>query len=118
MEKTMTEHDINFMGSDTEGKYYDLDEDAPIDGVIVNEFDRTVTLCNDRTEQLESVTKQLMALERDRLLGFRESKLHRDPKTVIEDAVEELTRIGNNADDLVLPEDQDALELDLSNEQE
>jgi hypothetical protein len=113
----MTEHDINFMGSNDEGKYYDLDEDAPIDGVIIDEFDRTVTLCNDQTELLESVITDLMALERDRMLGFRESELHRDPKNVIEDAVKALTRVGHNPDDLILPEDQDALELELDDEQ-
>lgn len=39
----MSEHDIEFTGHDENGRYYELDDDAPYQGVTVNEADGTIT---------------------------------------------------------------------------
>ena len=40
---TVSEHEIQFSGYDENGHYYDLDDDAPYDGITVNEADGTIT---------------------------------------------------------------------------
>jgi len=39
----MSEHEITFTGHDENGRYYDLEDSAPYDGVTVNEAKGTVT---------------------------------------------------------------------------
>ncbi|MEZ3117846.1 hypothetical protein RYH80_18165 [Halobaculum sp. MBLA0147] len=39
----MSTHPIDFTGHDNNGRYYELTDDAPIDGVTINEVDGTIT---------------------------------------------------------------------------
>jgi hypothetical protein len=53
----------------------------------------------------------LMAIERDRLLGYPSDELHMHPLDAVRKAWMELTDHGHNPDELILPEDQDRLDL-------
>jgi hypothetical protein len=39
----MSEYSIEFTGHDANGRYYDLEGDAPYEGVTVDEADGTIT---------------------------------------------------------------------------
>jgi hypothetical protein len=68
---------------------------------------------SDTDNELEKVTRDLMAIERDRLLGYRTSDLHMDPKAALNRAIAVLEAHGYDPDELILPEDQRSLDLDL-----
>lgn len=69
------------------------------------------TLSEDEAAELKRIVRHLVALERDRMLGYPRGELHRQPEVVVEDALLLLDRLGEDVDDIVFPEDQDALDL-------
>lgn len=68
-------------------------------------------LSEDEATELKRIVRHLVALERDRMLGYPRSELHRQPEIVVEDALRLLDELGENIDEIVNPEDQDALDL-------
>lgn len=65
-----------------------------------------------RDEILE-VLADLIALERDRELGFKAGELHREPQAVLQEACKLVAALDYNPDDVVLPEDQETLGINL-----
>lgn len=108
----MSDYSISSTGHDDNGRYYELEEDAPFDSITVDEADGTVTFHG--RPALMRLVRELLALERDRLLGFPEDELHRPPRDVIEDTLGVLTTRGWDPDEVVLPDDQTNLGLDLN----
>jgi hypothetical protein len=53
----------------------------------------------------------LLALERDRLLGYKTDELHMDPQEAVQQALAALEDSGYNPDDVVLPDNQERLDL-------
>ncbi|TKX60671.1 hypothetical protein EXE48_11910 [Halorubrum sp. ASP1] len=92
------------------------DPTDPVDTfhISTDEAHRLAALApSDTDSKLEEVTRDLMAIERDRLLGYRTSDLHMDPKAALNRAIAVLEAHGYDPDELILPEDQRSLDLDL-----
>lgn len=65
-------------------------------------------------EELIAVFRELVALERDRELGYSRDELHKDPKTVIEEALSVLDELDEDPDDVIFPDDQEKLDIDYT----
>lgn len=98
---------INSVGQDGHGRCYDIGDDEPYDAITIDEADGTITLHGHDT--LESHLRDLLAIVRDHELGYRE--FHKSPTEVLQESYDELVRRGHDADELVLPEDQEELGL-------
>jgi len=105
----MSEHNIDSSGHDRTGRCYDLEDDAPIEAITVDEATGSITIYGSTIERLLA---DLFAMERDRLLGFPGSELHANPQKIIQQAYDVLTACGHDPDQLVLPDDQERLGLD------
>ena len=105
----MSEHNIDSSGHDRNGRCYDLEDDAPIEAITVDEATGSIAIHGSAIERLLA---DLFAMERDRLLGFPGSELHANPQEIIQQAYEVLTACGHDPDQLVLPDDQERLNLD------
>lgn len=108
-QSTMSEHDINSTGHDENGRYYDLAEDAPFEGITVDEATNTITVHGQPA--VEDALQNLLAIERDRLLGYPTGELHMRPERAVREAWDALSARGYNRDELILPDDQDRLDL-------
>lgn len=64
-------------------------------------------------EELKELLRSFVAMERDRLLGYPGDELHADPHAEVERAVAVLERCGDDPDEIIWPEDQEALGLDV-----
>lgn len=107
----MTTVNIDSVGHDEHGRCYDLGEDAPWDAITVNEADGTITLHG--SPPLEEAAADLLALERDRLLGFPADELHKPPQAVVERAWHLLSaRNPGFKDEYILRDDQQTLGLE------
>jgi len=104
------EYNITSKGTDGEGRYISLGEAAPVEGITIDEVDGTVVIHEERGD-IQRIIEQLVALERDRLLGYQSDELHEDPKTVLSDALDTLEQHGADTDKVVMPEDKQALGL-------
>lgn len=109
----MTTYKITGTGHDDAGRFYETAE-APIGGVTVDEVDSTVTLHHNTPEtSLEAVTRDLLAIERDRLLGYAADELHMDPRSAVEMAWTVLVARGYDPDALIPPSEQTTLGLSI-----
>lgn len=106
------EHEITSAGTDAAGKYIELGDDAPFNGITIDEAEGTVTFHRSGEAEIERMLRHLLALERDRLLGYPSDELHMDPQVAIQDAVNALRNRGRSIDDLILPEDQQKLSIE------
>jgi hypothetical protein len=104
-------HEIVSTGTDATGKYIKLSDDAPFEGITVDEDKGAVTFHRSDESEVEQALRHLLAIERDRLLGYTSGQLHMDPQTAVQDAINALERRGHDADDLILPEDQRKLNI-------
>lgn len=75
-------------------------------------------MTDDKTheEKVDRALTDLVAFERDRLLGYH-GDLHRNPRAAMLDALEVLVERGYNPDEIILPDDQEQLNLDLDFDQ-
>jgi len=105
-------HEIVSTGTDAAGKYLELGDNAPFEGITVDEAEGTVTFHGGGEAEIEETLRHLLGLERDRLLGYPADELHMDPQTAIQDAVNVLRSRGEGVDDLILPEDQQKLNIE------
>jgi len=106
--KQMTEHTITSIADDNHKHHYMFDEEAPLEGITIDEASGTVT-CHGRSD-VEGALKNLFAIERDRLLGYHHD-LHMPVQEAVIDAWDTLAEHGYHRDELILPEDQEALNL-------
>lgn len=53
----------------------------------------------------------LIVIERDRQLGYRESELHLDPKEALRQADKALEELGVDPEDVIWPDDREKLGL-------
>jgi len=63
-------------------------------------------------DDVEHALTTLVAIERDRCLGYPESELHTDPTAAIQEALDALENDGRNTDQIVFPDDKDRLGLE------
>jgi len=61
---------------------------------------------------LQQALRSLVAIERDRLLGYPPAELHQDPKAVLQEAVNALEASGEDIDELIVPGDQETLGIE------
>ena len=61
------------------------------------------------SSNLEEALQDLVAIERDRRLGYTE--FHMDQKVALENAIDALEGAGWDRDEIILPEDQEKLDL-------
>lgn len=106
------QYDIVSTGTDAEGKYIDLGDAAPFEGVTVDEAEGTVTFHGDSDSEVQQALRRLMSIERDRLLGYPRSELHMDPQDALQDAVDILRKRGKDVDGLIFPDDQEKLGIE------
>jgi hypothetical protein len=104
------EFDIEGVGDDRTGRYYDFNESEPVDGITVDEADGTVTIHDNA---LKPILRDFVAMHRDLMLGFPPDELHRSQSDALKEGVTLLELLGDDVDDVILPEDQEALPLDL-----
>ncbi|MEZ3117872.1 hypothetical protein RYH80_18295 [Halobaculum sp. MBLA0147] len=80
-----------------------------------------MTDTSDSTDSIDreaviTVVSELVALERDRTLGYAPDELHTDPRDVIEEALVLLDDLDTDPDEVVFPEDQDRLGISSPSE--
>lgn len=110
----MSTHDIKAVGHDTHGRFYDIADDCTYDGVTVDEAEGTVTLHTlHGNSPLEDALNNLIAIERDRLLGYPSSELHMQPETALTVALTALDEQGRDVEFLIMQDDQAALPIDF-----
>lgn len=107
----MSKHDIKAIGHDAHGRFYDIADDCTYDGVTVDEAEGTVTLHGK--SPLEDALNNLIAMERDRLLGYPSSELHMQPETALKIALTALDEQGRDVEFLIMQDDQAALPIDF-----
>jgi hypothetical protein len=96
---------LDSTGFDGTGKHIRLGDSSPYHAITVDEEKGTVTFHGEHpTIQL---CRDLVALERDRIVGFSPDELHNTPQAVIRDVVNTLDTLNVQVNDLVLPEDRD-----------
>lgn len=103
-------YEIESAGTDKTGEYIALEDCAPLDGLTVDKADGTVTLHNESESEIKQTLRHLLSIERDRLLGYQE--FHMSPQSAVQEAVDALRHRGENIDELVLPEDQQKLDIE------
>lgn len=70
----------------------------------------------DRTQQ---ALQNLIAIIRDRRLGYQEDELHMPPEDAIADALRVLRdEFGTDPEEVVWPDDQDILGIDVTMEED
>ncbi len=94
------------------GTSYDFNGDTPIAGLTIEEAEGTITI---HDEEIETLLRDCLAMERDRLLGFGDDELHRNPRDVVKQLTAVLAALDNDVDELVLPGDQERLPVDFDN---
>lgn len=60
-------------------------------------------------EVVRDALRNLVAIERDRQLGQRDDELHMDPKTALVDGAKALNELGDDPNEIIWEEDQQAL---------
>ncbi|RLM94308.1 hypothetical protein [Haloarcula sp. Atlit-7R] len=109
----MTEYEITSTGTDANGKFIQFADSAPLEGITVDEAGGTVTFHGEQEESaILQALHELVAIERDRLLGYPQGELHKDPSVALQQAVNALESKGDDIDNLILPEDQEALNIE------
>jgi hypothetical protein len=108
----MSEHRIISEARDEYGTWYELDDNAPLNGITVDETNNRVRLDYGDGPDPYRTLGHLMALERDRMLGYSEGELHTDPLRIVVDAVSVLESKGQHPEELIMPEDREKLGLD------
>lgn len=73
-------------------------------------------MTGENTEQPDPDVKQplidLIAIIRDRQLGYPSEDIHMDPVDAIENGLEVLDELGTNPDEVVFPDDQETLGIE------
>lgn len=72
----------------------------------------TTELTDDEREKVTRVLRDLVALERDRSLGYPESELHMDPLKALRQADDALEILGEDPEDIIWPDDRELLNLE------
>lgn len=67
-------------------------------------------------EKLKEALQTLVAIERDRLLNFREDELHTSPKDALQEAMDALGAVGVDVDQIVWEDDRKTLGLSIDHE--
>lgn len=67
---------------------------------------------NGEKSDIQQALRNLMAIERDRLLGYPPAELHQDPKAALQEAVDALEANGEDIDNLIVPSDQETLGIE------
>ena len=96
--------------------YQDAKEHGPvvrIDDVQLEIAERWEARIEADHEPVRSTLTDLIAIERDRLLGYLSSELHADPLDVLRDADDALEAIGVDPLDVIWPDDRDRLGLPM-----
>lgn len=70
----------------------------------------------ETVDDLRRLLRDFVAMERDRELGFPGDELHRWPRQAIVEALELLETLGDDPDEIVWPEDQETLGIEVSND--
>lgn len=73
---------------------------------------------SESKEAVVDALTTLMALQRDQLLGYRESELHTDPKQALQQALEALSDAGENPGQVIWADDREKLGLKLPSDAE
>lgn len=106
----MTTYEIDSIGHDADGRYYALEDDAPLTGLMVDEAEMEVEIFY---QQWQTELRDLFALLRDIRLGFDESDLHMDPDEAMKNTLELLEAVGYRTDDLLSDADRRILGMEI-----
>lgn len=68
-------------------------------------------------EQVAEALRHLVAIERDRALGYPSDELHMEPKDAIVEGMKALDTLGDDPDDIVWPDDQETLGIEVSDDE-
>lgn len=61
------------------------------------------------TDDVKKALRNLIAIERDRQLGYPHEDLHMDPTQAIVEGLDALEELGDDPNEIVWPEDQETL---------
>lgn len=73
----------------------------------------TTDLSSTQTPDIDTVLRDCVAIQRDRMLGYPPDQLHTDPRHILTAALQILVTRGADLDTLVAPADQDKLPIDF-----
>ena len=104
----MTTYEITSSAHDDCMRHYDLEDGVPIEGITIDEADGTATI---HSSGLKSALRTLVAIERDRQLGYAPDKLHVTPEGALQTAYDTLVALGDDPDEIIPERDRRALNL-------